>query len=82
MDGLDTSHISISCQMSYYMVKRKGKPPEGAKRVKKVSMILDENLIRRAKMRALRENKSLTKLVNDLLGDYLKRTGEPEITGK
>jgi predicted HicB family RNase H-like nuclease len=44
----------------------------------RLAIRLPPALIKRGKLRALREGRSLTKLLEELLADYLKRVGEPE----
>jgi hypothetical protein len=45
----------------------------------RLSVEIPEPLIKRGKLRALREGRSLTKIIAELLSDYLDRVGEPEV---
>jgi CRISPR/Cas system Type II protein with McrA/HNH and RuvC-like nuclease domain len=60
-------------------MKRKASKVTTTKAKRRLAIEMDEALITRGKVRALREGRSLTKLLNELLTDYLDRVGEPEV---
>lgn len=48
---------------------------------RKLSTILDENLVRRAKLEAVRQEKQLNELIAEALEAYLTRNGAPQGVG-
>jgi hypothetical protein len=60
-------------------MKRKATRVAKTRPKRRLSIEMDDSLITRGKVRALREGRSLTKLLNELLADYLDRVGEPEV---
>lgn len=44
---------------------------------RKLSTILDENLVRRAKLEAVRQEKQLSQLIAEALENYLHKQGSP-----
>lgn len=49
---------------------------------RKLSTILDENLVRRARMEAVRQEKQLNQLIADALEAYLREQGSPAGAGE
>jgi predicted DNA binding CopG/RHH family protein len=53
------------------------KAAKSLRKTKRLAVQLPESLITRGKVRAAKEGRSLTKMLAELLGNYLDRVGEP-----